>query len=124
MNAFKSQKDVFDWDLNTLNSYNTNKNKNIKKNYGKQMIEKNLYSSKCFSGEEEVKKPSRVKIYRGYSDIFNTKHCDTVPTKISIHRQNRNAESNINENTYVDKPRRKLNLQQQQSKENPFCPQH
>lgn len=119
MNAFKSQKDVFDWDLNAIEEYNKEKNKSKKVSYGKQMTAKNLYNSKLFTGEEE-KKLEMKKIYKGESDIFNRARCDTAPTEKTIHRRNRNAESEIGVNTVKERQPRKLNLQQQSSKENPL----
>ena len=119
MNALKSQKDVFDWDLNAIEEYNKEKNKSKKVSYGKQMTAKNLYNSKLFTGEEE-KKPEMKKIYKGESDIFNRTRCETAPTEKTIHRRNRNAESEIGVNTVMERQPRKLNLQQQSSKENPL----
>ena len=52
--------------------------------------------------------------------IFSIELAVRLPTEKTIHRRNRNAESEIGVNTVMERQPRKLNLQQQSSKENPL----
>lgn len=123
VNAFKSQKDVFDWDLNTLMTYEREQKTPKKLSYVKEMAQKNLYTSKLFTGEDE--KTSHVKkVYMGQSDIFNTRTEPNTPLSNSsrgISRKNRNLETS--QSTAPDKlrPAKTLKMTQQKlSADNPF----
>ena len=149
VNAFKSQKDVFDWDLNALEMYNKEQMKPKEKTYLKQMVQKNLYSSDLFNNNnnnDNVKGnnvgysntlPNKKKYY-AQSDIFNIKNDNNNSNEKeskrkgnSIRRVNKNAESmsllgnnsvnsNSNSNNTERGIKRRIATQLQISKDNPF----
>lgn len=142
VNAFKSQKDVFDWDLNALEMYNKEQMKPKEKTYLKQMVQKNLYSSDLFNNNNNVKGnnvgysntlPNKKKYY-AQSDIFNIKNDNNNSNESgnkrkgnSIRRVNKNAESmsllgnnSVNSNNTERGIKRRIATQLQISKDNPF----
>lgn len=143
VNAFKSQKDVFDWDLNALEMYHKEQMKPKEKTYLKQMVQKNLYSSDLFNNNDNVKGsnvgysntlPNKKKYY-AHSDIFNIKNDNNESGSKrkgnSIRRVNKNAESmslignnSVNSNSNSNNTERgikgRIATQLQISKDNPF----
>lgn len=124
VNAFKSQKDVFDWDMHMLQTAEKNKNAKNRITYAKSLTQKNLYSSNLFD-EEKQNHPNQgylkqsKKQYKGSSDIFNLSH--NVPEQAAknkgIIRLNKNSETVVKDNVIV-KPIIKKNTFHQVSEDN------
>ena len=136
VNAFKSQKDVFDWDLNALETYNKEQLKPKEKPFLKQMVQKNLYSSELFRETSDAKGNTvynntlpNKKRYHAQSDIFNVRNDTNNNENLnrrkgnSIKRVNKNVESLRLENSNNNAERGfkgRIATQLQISKDNPF----
>ena len=128
VNAFKSQKDVFDWDLNAMEMYKKELSKPKQQSYLKQMMKKNLYSSELFKNNENnnEKDNCRKKRYYAQSDIFNvkTEGNDNKQQRKgnSIRRVNKNAESLFTDGNVMESKgvKGRVATQLQVSKDNPF----
>ena len=128
VNAFKSQKDVFDWDLNAMEMYKKELSKPKQQSYLKQMMKKNLYSSELFKNNENnnEKDNCRKKRYYAQSDIFHIKtESDEINMKRkgnSIRRVNKNVETVFTDGGIEESKgvRRRIATQLQASKDNPF----
>ncbi|MCQ2817242.1 MAG: hypothetical protein MJ252_08260 [archaeon] len=151
VNAFKSQKDVFDWDLHTMQKYDKEKkeeNQPKKVKLDRERAKKDLYSKDIFKLDEEDnhrRVGKTIKADKLNSDIFGLK--EDEPKKRTI-RQNPNKDNDIfltkpvpekditvpkksikkNHNTESNKdyepPVRTVKGYSQQnmlSKDNPFC---
>ena len=140
VNAFKSQKDVFDWELNALETFNKEQMKPKEKTFLKQMVQKNLYSSDLFNNTNDIKDdivytntlPNTKNKY-AHSDIFNIKNesnsNDIVNRRKgnSIKRVNKNVESlmlfgdnSVHSNNVERRFKGRIATQLQISKDNPF----
>ena len=131
VNAFKSQKDVFDWDLNAMEMYKKELTKPKQQTYLKQMTKKNLYSSELFKEDKGNNRNdsgncNRKKRYYAQSDIFNVKtegNDNKQQSKgNSIRRVNKNAESLFTDGNVMESKgvKGRVATQLQVSKDNPF----
>lgn len=121
VNAFRSQKDVFDWDMYTLKLAENEKKPKKKMTYAKSLTQKNLYSSHLFDEEKPNQTnegfPRKNKNqYRQSSDIF---HLSNNPNEQLIRnkgivRLNKNKET-IEQG---DQPIMKKSIGNQISKDN------
>lgn len=131
VNAYNSQKDVFDWDLNTIETYERQENAPQRKlKYAEQKVQQNLYGSDVFNAQP-IPNTDRGQMQKRYensiksrfsSDIFhhnNDTSKENVATKRPIKKYS-NQESDL---SIVPVQRKPINANAQKnlmSKENPF----